>query len=91
MADDQGAEGTISADSPQAPDLPDADFRDQVATAMHNLNNVLSVVQLTADLIERDAIDQASAVETIREQVQEAVKLVEGLRLEARGRSQGGA
>ncbi len=58
---------------------------------MHNLNNVLSVVQLTADLIERDAIDQASAVETIREQVQEAAKLVEGLRLEARGQSQGGA
>lgn len=52
---------------------------------MHELNNVLSVVQLTADLLDRDAVPAAQASETIREQVQEAVQLVEGLRRRARG------
>ena len=63
----------------------DAAFHDQVAETMHELNNVLSVVQLTADLLDRDAVPVGQASETIREQVQEAVQLVESLRLRARG------
>ncbi len=66
-------------------DAPDADFRNTVALAMHDLNNVLSVVQLTADLLDNGAVEPAQASATIREQVQEAVKLAEGLRREARG------
>ena len=55
----------------------DAAFRDAVATTMHELNNVLSVVQLTANLLDRDAVPVAQASETIRQQAQEAVRLVE--------------
>jgi signal transduction histidine kinase len=60
------------------------DFRDDVALTMHELNNVLSVVQLTADLLDRDAVAPAQASETIREQVREGVRIVEQLRRRAR-------
>ena len=63
----------------------EAEFHDQVAQTMHELNNVLSVVQLTADLLDRDAVPADQASETIRQQVQEAVRLVEALRRRARG------
>lgn len=60
------------------------DFRDDVALTMHEINNVLSVVQLTADLLDRQAVPAAQASETIREQVREAVQIVERLRQRAR-------
>ena len=63
----------------------EAEFHDYVAQTMHELNNVLSVVQLTADLLDRDAVPAAQASETIRQQVREAVQLVEELRRRARG------
>ena len=64
--------------------LDEAAFRAEVAQTMHELNNVLSVVQLTADLLDRDALPASQASTTIRDQVQQAVKIVEGLRRHAR-------
>jgi len=63
----------------------EAAFRTDVAQTMHELNNALSVIQLTADLLDRDAVPADQASETIRDQVQDAVKIVEGLRRRARG------
>lgn len=87
----QRDEDDVAADQPM-PATPgdgdqqtaDAEFRDIVALTMHDLNNVLSVVQLTADLIARDALAATEGADTIRDQVQQAAKLVEGLRKQAR-------
>ena len=70
----------------------DADFRESVAKTMHELNNVLSVVQisavqLNADLLDRDALPPGQASDTIRARIPEAVHIVEGLRPEARNSS----
>ena len=65
----------------------DADFRESVAKTMHERNNVRSVVQLSVDLLDRDALPPGQASDTIRERVPEAVRIVEGLRPEARNSS----
>ena len=80
VSDGPVSDGPVS----DGPVLDEAAFRDQVALTMHELNNVLSVIQLTADLLDREAVPAGQASQTIRDQVQEAVKIVERLRRHAR-------
>ena len=75
---DEGPPG--QPDGPPGAQSPlDSAFRESVARALHDLNNVISVVQLCADLLERQAVEPADAAATIREQVLQATRIIEKL------------
>ena len=63
-----------------APGRSAEEIRNALAACVHDLNNALGVLRLTADMLERGLEDPVAAGETIRGQVDQALVAVAELR-----------
>ena len=52
----------------------------EVKQAVHALNNSLSVLRLTADLLDQQIVEPPPAAQTMRKELSEVVKIMETLR-----------
>ena len=71
----------------QSSDDPCTDLRASVRATAHELNNTLSVLRLTLDLLEGEQLDLAAAALQLREQVDAAGRHVLALQRVIRGES----
>ncbi|HJN92342.1 MAG TPA: hypothetical protein QGF05_06415 [Dehalococcoidia bacterium] len=81
MPDSQPADVTMQPDGPAS---SEERLRSSVRSTVHELNNALSVLNLTTELLSDDHMDLETASAQMREQVQQAIRLVENLHRIAR-------